>query len=73
MRRGESPPTMAPMSAVQVAGCSGAGKSTVAAVLARRGLLAIDADADPFLARSVDAAGNVVEEQDEPDDEDGQN
>ena len=55
------------MSAVQIAGCSGAGKTTIAAVLVRRGLLAIDADDDPFLARSVDAAGNVVEEQDEPD------
>lgn len=55
------------MSAVQIAGCSGAGKTTIAAVLARRGLLTIDADDDPLLARSVDAAGNVVEEQDEPD------
>jgi adenylate kinase family enzyme len=55
------------MSAVQIAGCSGAGKTTIAALLVRRGLLAIDADDDPFLARSVDAAGNVVEEQDEPD------
>ena len=55
------------MSAIQIAGCSCAGKSTVAEVLARRGLAAIDADADPFLARFVDAAGNVVEEPDEPD------
>ncbi len=33
---------------------------------ARRGLAAIDADDDPLLARSVDAAGNVVEEREEP-------
>ena len=38
----------------------------IAAVLARRGLAAIDADDDPLLARSVDAAGNVVEEPEEP-------
>ncbi len=48
------------MSAVQIAGCSGAGKSTVAAVLARRGLAALDADNDPLLARFVDPAGAVV-------------
>ena len=54
------------MSAVQITGCSGAGKSTIAAVLARRGLAVIDADDDPLLARSVDAAGNVVEEREEP-------
>jgi gluconate kinase len=51
------------MSAVQVAGCSGAGKSTVAAVLARRGLVSIDADNDPLLARFVDTAGAVVAEE----------
>ena len=51
------------MSAVIITGCSGAGKSTIAAALARRGLAAIDADDDPLLARSVDAAGNVVEEE----------
>lgn len=50
------------MSAVQVAGCSGAGKSTVAAVLARRALVSIDADDDPLLARFVDLAGAVVAE-----------
>lgn len=55
------------MSAVQITGCSGAGKTTIAAVLARRGLAAIDADDDPMLARSVDASGNVVEELEEPD------
>jgi hypothetical protein len=56
------------MTAVQIAGCSGAGKTTIAAMLARRGLAAIDADDDPWLARSVDAAGNVVaEEPEEPD------
>jgi adenylate kinase family enzyme len=58
------------MSAVQITGCSGAGKTTITAVLARRGLAAIDADDDPLLARSVDAAGNVVEEADEPDEPD---
>ncbi len=51
------------MSAVQVAGCSGAGKSTVAAVLARRGLVSVDADDDPLLARFVDPAGAVVAEE----------
>ena len=51
------------MSAVQITGCSGAGKTTIGALLARRGLAAIDADDDPLLARSVDAAGNVVEEE----------
>jgi hypothetical protein len=51
------------MSAVIITGCSGAGKSTIAAALARRGLAAIDADDDPLLARSVDAAGNVVKEE----------
>src|SRR5580700_8594564 len=57
-----------PMSAVQITGCSGAGKTDIAAVLARRGLAAIDTDDVPFLARFVDAAGNVVaEEPDEPD------
>lgn len=51
------------MSAVQIAGCSGAGKSTIAAVLARRGLVSIDADDDPLLARFVDPAGAVVTEE----------
>jgi adenylate kinase family enzyme len=51
------------MSAVQIAGCSGAGKSAVAAVLARRGLAAIDADDDPVLARMVDSTGVVVAEE----------
>jgi hypothetical protein len=51
------------MSAVQITGCSGAGKTAIAAVFARRGLAAINADDDPLLARSVDAAGNVVEEE----------
>jgi adenylate kinase family enzyme len=54
------------MSAVMIAGCSGAGKTTIAPVLARRGLAAIDADADPLLARSVDRSGAVVEEPAEP-------
>jgi gluconate kinase len=51
------------MSAVQIAGCSAAGKSTVAAALARRGLACIDADADPLLARMVDASGAVVTDE----------
>jgi hypothetical protein len=51
------------MSAVQIAGCSGAGKSAIAAVLARRGLVSIDSDDDPYLARFVDPAGAVVAEQ----------
>jgi gluconate kinase len=50
------------MSAVQIAGCSGAGKSTIAAVLARRGLVSIDADDDRLLARFVDPAGAMVAE-----------
>ena len=55
------------MSAVQIAGCSGAGKTSVAAALARRGLTAIDADSDPWLARSVDASGRVADEPEVPD------
>jgi hypothetical protein len=49
------------MNAVQITGWSGAGKSTIAAELARRGLASIDTDDDPFLARFVDPAGTVVE------------
>jgi len=60
--RHRSWPTIGVMSAVQIAGCSGAGKSAVAAVLARRGVVAIDSDDDPFLARFVDPAGAVVAE-----------
>jgi adenylate kinase family enzyme len=56
-----------PMSAVLITGCSAAGKSTLAAVLARRGLASLDSDTDPTLARSVDAEGNVVEEPAAPD------
>jgi hypothetical protein len=55
------------MSAVLITGCSGAGKSTIAAVLASRGLASLDSDGDPLLARFVDAAGNVVAAADEPD------
>jgi adenylate kinase family enzyme len=55
------------MSAVLITGMSGAGKSTIAEVLARRGLAAIDADEDPLLARSVDSDGNVVEDLPVPD------
>jgi hypothetical protein len=55
------------MSAVQITGCSGAGKSTIAALLARRGLASLDSDDDPFLARFRDAAGALVEEPAAPD------
>jgi len=55
------------MSAVQITGCSGAGKTTIAAMVAHREQAAIDADDDPLLARFVNAAGNVAEGQDEPD------
>jgi hypothetical protein len=51
------------MSAIQIAGGSGAGKSAVAAELARRGLTSIDADDDPLLARFVDLADAVVTEE----------
>ena len=54
------------MSAVQITGCSGAGKTTIAAVLGRRGLAVIDSDDDPLLARTVDGAGNVVAESEAP-------
>ena len=50
------------MNAVQIAGCSGAGKSAIAAVLARRGLVSIDSDDDPYLARFVDPTGAEVAE-----------
>jgi hypothetical protein len=50
------------VSAVQIAGCSGAGKSAIAAELARRGLVSVDADDDPWLARFVDPVGAVVAE-----------
>jgi hypothetical protein len=55
------------MSAVLITGCSGAGKSTIAAVFARRSLASIDADDDPSLARFVDPTGAVVEEPAAPD------
>lgn len=55
------------MNAVQISGMSGAGKTTIAAVLARRGLAVIDADGDPLLARHVDCAGNVVGDPAVPD------
>jgi hypothetical protein len=51
------------MSAVLITGCSAAGKSTIAAVLARRGVTSIDADDDPLLARFVDPDGAVVAEE----------
>jgi hypothetical protein len=55
------------MSALLITGMSGAGKSTIAEVLARRGLAVIDADEDPLLARSVDSDGNAVEDPSVPD------
>jgi hypothetical protein len=55
------------MSAVLITGMSGAGKSTIAGELARRGLASLDADGDPSLARSVDLDGNVVEDEAVPD------
>ena len=55
------------MSAVLITGMSGAGKSAIARVLARRGLASLDADGDPLLARSVDCDGNVVEDPSVPD------
>lgn len=50
-----------------ITGISGAGKSTIAAVLARQGLASIDADNDPLLAQDVDATGVVVEAPADPD------
>jgi hypothetical protein len=55
------------MSAVLITGISGAGKSTIAAALARRGLAVLDTDEDPLLARSVDLEGNGVEDPAAPD------
>ena len=55
------------MSAVLITGMSGAGKSTIAQALARRGLASLDADGDPLLARSVDCDGKVVEDPSIPD------
>ena len=53
------------MSAVIITGMSAAGKSTIAAELARRGLKVIDSDGDASLCRFVDAAGKVVEDEPE--------
>jgi cytidylate kinase len=55
------------MNAVLITGMSGAGKSTIAEALARRGLTSLDADGDPLLARSVACDGNVVEDLSVPD------
>jgi hypothetical protein len=56
------------MSAVLITGSAGAGKSAIAAVLARRGLACIDDDEDAFLSRFVDSTGAVVaDEPAEPD------
>jgi len=52
------------MNAVLITGGSGAGKTTIAAVVARRGLASIDADDDPLLSRFVDPTGTVVEPPD---------
>ncbi len=49
------------MSAVQITGMSGTGKTTIAVVLARQGLAAIDADDDHLLSQNIDSDGNVVE------------
>jgi gluconate kinase len=54
---------MSVVGAVLITGCSGAGKTTLAAALGRRGLVAIDSDDDPLLARMVDADGSVVEDE----------
>jgi gluconate kinase len=51
------------MSAIQIAGCSAAGKSAIAAALARRGLVSVDTDDVPSLARFVDSSGAVVTEE----------
>lgn len=50
-----------------VTGGSGAGKTSVAAALACRGLASIDADDDPRLARFVDPAGAVTQPPAAPD------
>ena len=53
------------MSAVIITGISGAGKSTIGAGFARRGLTVVDSDEDPRLARFVDREGAVVAEEPE--------
>lgn len=55
------------MSAVIVTGISGAGKSTIACELTRRGLTVLDSDNDPGLARFENREGTVVEEPEAPD------
>lgn len=55
------------MGAFLVTGVSGSGKSTLAERLARRGIAAIDTDADPRLARFVDGDGNAVRRPSAPD------
>lgn len=61
------PRAPAPRAGYTFAG-AGAGKSAIAAALARRGLVCIDDDEDPCLARFVDFAGAMVaEEPAEPD------
>jgi hypothetical protein len=55
------------MSAALITGLAGAGKSTIAGELARRGLTSIDAGNDPLLAGPVGSAGNAVEDLSVPD------
>src|SRR5579871_4309284 len=55
------------MSAVIITGTSGAGKSTVACELARRGFSVLESDEDPWLARFVDREGALAQEPESPD------
>lgn len=55
------------MSVYLVTGVSGAGKTTLAHALQRRGVAAIDTDADTTLAYFVDTAGAVVDRPPAPD------
>jgi len=48
------------MTAILITGLSGAGKTSVASELTKRGLRCLDADADPTLARWLDPDGHVV-------------
>ncbi|WP_033345016.1 AAA family ATPase [Catenuloplanes japonicus] len=48
------------MGAVLITGVSGAGKSTIAALLSSRGACAVDADEDPAMTRWEDEDGNPV-------------
>jgi thymidylate kinase len=56
------------MTAVLITGCSAAGKTTLARVLAARGVAVLESDNDPVLTRWVDAAGAaIVDEPEAPD------